>query len=90
MCGDDPVLADDALDGVQLAFLVFSRRVGGDVDVVAVIEEHGLLVRGRQVAGGRLVQVERLGDVAGVDLRAPVEVDPQQLVAAEPNVLIVP
>jgi hypothetical protein len=76
---DDPVLADDALDGVELPFVVLARRVGGDVDVVAVVEERGAFVGRRQLPSGRLVQVEGLDDIGRVDLRVAVQVDPQQL-----------
>ena len=38
---DHPVLADDALERDQLALLVVGRRVGGDVDVAAVVVEDG-------------------------------------------------
>ena len=51
--GDDPALADDALERDQLAFLVLVRRVRRDVDVAAVVVEDRSILRGRE-AGARL------------------------------------
>jgi hypothetical protein len=82
--GDHPVLADDALKRVKLALLVVTRSVRRDVDVAAVVVEDRPLVRLLQRRARRLVEVERLRDRVGSGLGSLLEVDPQQLRAAQP------
>ena len=84
VCCHHPVLADDALDRVQLPLPVFARRVGRDVDVAAVIVEDGPLVRLREIVLRLSIEPELLGDITGADLRAAMQVDPQQLRCTEP------
>src|SRR6185437_6210093 len=84
MCGDHPVLADDTLQSVQFAFLVFLWCVGGEVDVPAEVVEAGLLVRGGEATPGVIVQVEFVRNLIGAELRSVVEVDPEQLRSAQP------
>ena len=55
MGGDDPVFADDTFEDVQLALLVLVRRVGGDVDVTAVVVEARLLIRSGETTPGVIV-----------------------------------
>jgi hypothetical protein len=81
---DHPVLADDALQRVELAFLVVARRVRRDVDVAAMVVEDRPLVGLLEVCPRRLVEAERLGDLGGADLGPLLEVDPEQLRSAQP------
>ena len=81
---DDPVLADDALERDQLTLVVLVRCVGGDVDVAPVILEDGAVIRISEARLRFAVEPERLRDTVRLLLRAAVEVDPEQLPAAQP------
>jgi hypothetical protein len=80
---DDPVLADDALERVELPLVVVARRVRRDVDVAAVVVEDRPLARLLEVRPRRIVEAERLGDLCGADLASLLEIDPQQLRPAQ-------
>jgi hypothetical protein len=79
MSRDDPVLANDAFERVQLALIVFAWCVSGDVDVAAVVLEDRAIVRLRKAVPRLVVQTERLGHLVGTCLRPAIEVDPEQL-----------
>lgn len=55
MGSNHPVLADDALNCVELIFLVLVRGVGGDVDVAPVVVEDGSFGRGLEVVARAVV-----------------------------------
>ena len=82
--GDHPVLADDAFERDQLALVVLVRRVGGDVDVAAVVVEDGAILRVGETLARGAVEPECLRDAVRVLLGAAIDVDPEQLPAAQP------
>ena len=49
---DHPVFAHNALENVQLALLVLVRRVGGDMEVAAIVVEARLLIRSGEATAG--------------------------------------
>ena len=82
--GDHPVLADDALERDQLSLVALVRRIGGDVDVAAVVLEDGAVLRVGEALAGGAVEPERFCDAARVLLGAAIDVDPDKLPAAQP------
>lgn len=84
MRSNHPPLADDTFERDQLALLVLVRRIGRDVDVAAVVTEDRAVLRGREALARLAVEPERVRDAADVGIGVPVDVDPEQLGAAQP------
>ena len=82
--GDHPVLADDAFERDQLSLLALVRRIGGDMDVAAVVLEDGAVLRVGEAITSGAVEPECLRDTVRVLLGAAIDVDPEQLPAAQP------
>ena len=74
---DDPVLADDAFERVQLALVVLLGRVRRDVDVAAVVAEHRSVLRAREAVAGLAVDPERLRHAVRVRAGVAIDIDPE-------------
>lgn len=84
MGGHDPALAHEAVDLDDAVGGLGLRRLEGDGDEVAAVVEPIRLPVAREDGHGVVVEVERLGDPAGIVLGGHAGVDPEQRRPADP------